>query len=149
MLLGGAFAGVIDDHVSPFGYMKGEGIDAGFGEHDWICSRDKPRTDDIFNALGPVDGRISGASKSKISLSLIILITNTIFYIAAAKQELIKSKLPNSVLSKIWKLSDVDGDGFLDSDEFALALHLINVKLEGNELPNVLPEHLVPPAKRC
>ncbi|XP_018802767.1 PREDICTED: EH domain-containing protein 3 isoform X1 [Bactrocera latifrons] len=127
-LKGGAFAGVIDDHVSPFGYMKGEGIDAGFGEHDWICDRDKPRTDAIFNALGPVDGRISGAT---------------------AKQELIKSKLPNSVLSKIWKLSDVDGDGFLDSDEFALALHLINVKLEGNELPNVLPEHLVPPAKRC
>lgn len=70
-------------------------------------------------------------------------------FLLAAKQELIKSKLPNSVLSKIWKLSDVDGDGFLDSDEFALALHLINVKLEGNELPNVLPDHLVPPSKRC
>lgn len=68
--------------------------------------------------------------------------------LSAAKQELIKSKLPNSVLSKIWKLSDVDGDGFLDSDEFALALHLINVKLEGCELPTVLPEHLVPPSKR-
>ncbi|XP_017041136.1 EH domain-containing protein 1 [Drosophila ficusphila] len=124
---GGAFEGVIDDHVSPFGYMKGEGIDAGYGEHDWICKKDKPRTDGIFNGLGPVDGKISGAT---------------------AKQELIKSKLPNSVLSKIWKLSDVDGDGFLDSDEFALALHLINVKLEGCELPTVLPEHLVPPSKR-
>ncbi|XP_017037912.1 EH domain-containing protein 1 [Drosophila kikkawai] len=124
---GGAFEGVIDDHVSPFGYMKGEGIDAGYGEHDWICNKDKPRTDGIFNGLGPVDGKISGAT---------------------AKQELIKSKLPNSVLSKIWKLSDVDGDGFLDSDEFALALHLINVKLEGCELPTVLPEHLVPPSKR-
>lgn len=124
---GGAFEGVIDDHVSPFGYMKGEGIDAGCGEHDWICNKDKPRTDGIFNGLGPVDGKISGST---------------------AKQELIKSKLPNSVLSKIWKLSDVDGDGFLDSDEFALALHLINVKLEGCELPTVLPEHLVPPSKR-
>nr|AAB09088.1 PAST-1 [Drosophila melanogaster] len=124
---GGAFEGVIDDHVSPFGYMKGEGIDAGYGEHEWICNKDKPRTDGIFNGLGPVDGKISGAT---------------------AKQELIKSKLPNSVLSKIWKLSDVDGDGFLDSDEFALALHLINVKLEGCELPTVLPEHLVPPSKR-
>ncbi|XP_016995950.2 EH domain-containing protein 1 isoform X1 [Drosophila takahashii] len=124
---GGAFEGVIDDHVSPFGYMKGEGIDAGYGEHEWICNKDKPRTDGIFNGLGPVDGKISGAT---------------------AKQELIKSKLPNSVLSKIWKLSDVDGDGFLDADEFALALHLINVKLEGCELPTVLPEHLVPPSKR-
>lgn len=81
--------------------------------------------------------------------TLLILILILLFSFAAAKQELIKSKLPNSVLSKIWKLSDVDGDGFLDSDEFALALHLINVKLEGNELPNVLPDHLVPPSKRC
>lgn len=61
---GGAFEGVIDDHVSPFGYMKGEGIDAGCGEHDWICNKDKARTDGIFNGLGPVDGKISGSSKS-------------------------------------------------------------------------------------
>lgn len=67
----------------------------------------------------------------------------------AAKSELIKSKLPNSVLSKIWKLSDVDADGFLDAEEFALAMHLINVKLDGNELPTELPEHLIPPSKRA
>lgn len=75
---------------------------------------------------------------------------NCFFFLphTAAKSELIKSKLPNSVLSKIWKLSDVDCDGFLDIEEFALAMHLINVKVEGNELPNVLPDHLVPPTKR-
>lgn len=28
--------------------------------------------------------------------------------ISAAKQEMLKSKLPNNVLGKIWKLSDVD-----------------------------------------
>lgn len=67
----------------------------------------------------------------------------------AAKSELIKSKLPNSVLSKVWKLSDVDADGFLDAEEFALAMHLINVKLDGNELPTELPEHLIPPSKRA
>lgn len=66
----------------------------------------------------------------------------------AAKSELIKSKLPNTVLSKIWKLSDVDCDGFLDVEEFALAMHLINVKIDGNELPNILPEHLIPPSQR-
>lgn len=60
---GGAFEGVIDDTVSPFGYMKGEGIDAGCGEHEWICNKDKPRTDAIFNGLGPVDGKISGSSE--------------------------------------------------------------------------------------
>ena len=46
---------------------------------------------------------------------------------------MIKSKLPNNVLGKIWKLSDVDKDGMLDSDEFALAMYLINVKLDGEE----------------
>jgi len=66
---GGAFEGVIDDHVSPFGYMKGEGIDAGYGEHEWICNKDKPRTDGIFNNLGPVDGKISGASKCSNNLT--------------------------------------------------------------------------------
>lgn len=66
----------------------------------------------------------------------------------AAKSEMVKSKLPNSVLGKIWKLSDINKDGFLDADEFALAMHLINVKLEGYDLPSELPEHLIPPSKR-
>lgn len=65
-----------------------------------------------------------------------------------AKSEMVKSKLQNTVLSKIWKLSDVDKDGKLDSDEFALAMHLINIKLDGNDLPTELPDHLVPPSKR-
>lgn len=61
---------------------------------------------------------------------------------------MVKSMLPNSVLGKIWKLSDIEKDGFLDADEFALAMHLINVKLEGYDLPEELPEHLIPPSKR-
>lgn len=77
------------------------------------------------------------------SLTFALLLT-----ILAAKSELIKSKLPNSVLSKIWKLSDVDCDGFLDIEEFALAMHLINVKIDGNELPSILPEHLIPPSHK-
>ena len=58
--LGGAFEG-IEDTISPFGYKRGEGIDAGAGEIDWICGRDRPRTDPMFEALNPVDGKISGA----------------------------------------------------------------------------------------
>jgi len=70
------------------------------------------------------------------------------FTLPAAKSEMVKSKLPNSVLGKIWKLSDINKDGLLDADEFALAMHLINVKLEGYDLPAELPEHLIPPSKR-
>lgn len=69
-------------------------------------------------------------------------------YFSAAKSEMVKSKLPNSVLGKIWKLSDIGKDGLLDADEFALAMHLINVKLDGHDLPSELPDHLIPPSKR-
>ena len=53
------------------------------------------------------------------------------------------------VLGKIWKLADYDKDGFLDDEEFALAKHLIKVKLDGNDLPVKLPEHLIPPGQRA
>ena len=42
-----------------------------------------------------------------------------------------KSRLPNQVLAKIWKLADVDRDGMLDSDEWALANHLMSLRLDG------------------
>lgn len=124
--LGGAFEGV-EDTVSPFGYKRGEGIDAGHGEPEWIVNREKDKFDKIFETLNPVDGKITGAS---------------------AKSEMMKSKLPNTTLGKIWKLSDIDKDGYLDNEEFALAMHLINVKLDGHEIPSELPEHLIPPSKR-
>lgn len=59
-----------------------------------------------------------------------------------------KSKLPNSVLGKIYNLADVDEDGLLDADEFALMMYLISIKLDGYDLPSKLPPHLVPPLKR-
>ncbi|KAK3925768.1 EH domain-containing protein 1 [Frankliniella fusca] len=123
---GGAFKN-IEDTISPFGYKRGEGVDAGAGEIEWVVSKDRLKYDTIFDTLGPVDGKVTGAM---------------------AKAEMVKSKLPNAVLGKIWKLSDLDKDGFLDADEFALAMHLINVKLDGHDIPTELPEHLVPPKKR-
>jgi len=119
--------GAFEDELGPFGIGKIEGINAGIGEHEWIVQRDRDAADQSFGSLNPVDGKVTGAS---------------------AKTEMIKSKLPNSVLGKIWKLADYDKDGMLDMDEWALANYLIKLKLDGNELPNVLPEHLVPPSKR-
>lgn len=141
---------MVDDVVTPFGYGQGEGIHAGVGEHHWICEKNRVNTDPMFEKLNPIDGKISGAGKQgfcpyKVGRNLLKPVFNAI---SAAKSELIKSKLPNSVLSKVWKLSDVDNDGFLDVEEFALAMHLINIKLDGNELPTALPDHLVPPSKR-
>jgi len=123
---GGAFAGVMEDKT-PFMYKGGEGINAGVGETEWVVSKDRYKYDAMFDTLNPIDGKVTGA---------------------AAKSEMIKSKLPNNVLGKIWKLSDVDKDGMLDADEFCLAMHLMNIKLDGNDLPTELPPHLVPPTKR-
>uniref|UniRef100_R7VYF9 EH domain-containing protein 2 n=3 Tax=Neoaves TaxID=3078114 RepID=R7VYF9_COLLI len=61
---------------------------------------------------------------------------------------MVSSNLPSSVLGRIWQLSDVDRDGMLDAEEFALAGHLIGAKLEGRGLPADLPPRLVPPSKR-
>jgi hypothetical protein len=61
--LGGAFEG-IEDAASPFGYKRGEGIDAGAGEIDWICNSIRSKTDPIFESLGPIDGKIGGAGKN-------------------------------------------------------------------------------------
>ncbi len=121
---GGAFDGV---NESPFGIGKGEGADKGRGEDEWVVSADRYKYDEAFQSLNPINGKITGA---------------------AAKSELVKSRLPNSVLGKIWKLSDIDKDGMLDTDEFALSMHLVNIKLEGHDIPVELPEHLVPPSKR-
>ncbi|XP_005812118.1 EH domain-containing protein 4-like [Xiphophorus maculatus] len=124
MVSGGAFEGSED---GPFGRGYGEGICAGADADDWIVSRDKHRYDEIFYTLMPVNGKITGVN---------------------AKKEMMNSRLPNTVLGKIWKLADCDQDGMLDDEEFALAQHLIQIKLEGYELPNELPNHLVPPAHR-
>ena len=65
-----------------------------------------------------------------------------------AREEMVKSKLPNSVLRRVWALSDIDKDGMLDRDEFAVALFLIDHKLKGNDIPETLPDRVIPPSKR-
>lgn len=60
LIPGGAFEGV-EDQVSPFGYGRGEGVDAGHGDPEWICSKEKPQYDQIFNSLNPIDGKVTGA----------------------------------------------------------------------------------------
>ncbi|UXI16649.1 hypothetical protein NH340_JMT02592 [Sarcoptes scabiei] len=123
---GGAFDNIGE---SPFGYMRGEGVDAGSMEPSnvWIVEKDKPGYDEIFDTLNPIDGKITAAS---------------------AKNAMIKSNLPNTILSRIWRLSDLDKDGMLDSEEFALAMHLMQIKLNGHDLPQELPRHLIPPNRR-
>lgn len=124
LVQGGAFDGTAE---GPFNQGYGEGAKEGADEEEWVVAKDKPVYDELFYTLSPINGKISGVN---------------------AKKEMVTSKLPNSVLGKIWKLADCDCDGMLDEEEFALAKHLIKIKLDGYELPNSLPPHLVPPSHR-
>ena len=68
---------------------------------------------------------------------------------ARAKEVLFKSGLPRDSLFKVWKLSDIDKDGCLDAEEFAVAKHIIDCTLHaGMEIPDSLPPGLMPPSKR-
>uniref|UniRef100_A0A8D0GUC6 Epidermal growth factor receptor substrate 15-like 1 n=1 Tax=Sphenodon punctatus TaxID=8508 RepID=A0A8D0GUC6_SPHPU len=58
------------------------------------------------------------------------------------------SKLPLDILGRVWDLSDIDKDGHLDKDEFAVAMHLVYRALEKEPVPSVLPPSLIPPSKR-
>lgn len=45
-------------------------------------------------------------------------------------------------------LADLHNDGRLTREGFAVAMHIINSRLAGNELPSTLPPSLVPPSMR-
>nr|XP_021329126.1 epidermal growth factor receptor substrate 15-like 1 isoform X7 [Danio rerio] len=97
-------------------------------ESHWaVRPEEKSKFDGIFESLAPVNGLLSGEK---------------------VKPVLINSKLPVDVLGKVWDLSDIDKDGHLDRDEFAVAMHLVYRALEKEPVPSVLPSSLIPPSKR-
>uniref|UniRef100_A0A8C9RA33 Epidermal growth factor receptor pathway substrate 15 like 1 n=1 Tax=Scleropages formosus TaxID=113540 RepID=A0A8C9RA33_SCLFO len=95
--------------------------------HWAVRVKEKGKFDGIFESLAPVNGLLSGEK---------------------VKPVLINSKLPLDVLGRVWDLSDIDKDGHLDKDEFAVAMHLVYRALEKEPVPPVLPSSLVPPSKR-
>ena len=84
----------------------------------------------------------------------------------AAVPFMMQSNLPEDNLAQIWcafavmfnvrsmltlpsrDLSDMNGDGRLTKDGFAVAFHLIQSKLAGKALPTTLPPSLIPPSLR-
>jgi EH domain-containing protein 3/EH domain-containing protein 1 len=79
-----------------------------------------------FHQLGPRDGKVSGAD---------------------VKPVLVESGLMNDQLAQIWRLSDFDNDGYMDIDEFCIAVHLIKAVQNGAQLPEKLPATLMPNRK--
>ncbi|XP_034035594.1 epidermal growth factor receptor substrate 15 isoform X2 [Thalassophryne amazonica] len=94
----------------------------------WIVKpEEKMKFDSIFDSLAPVGGMLTGEK---------------------VKPVLLNSKLPVDILGRVWELSDIDRDGMLDKDEFAVAMYLVYRALEGEPVPMSLPPPLVPPSKR-
>ncbi|CAL8346376.1 unnamed protein product [Merluccius merluccius] len=97
-------------------------------DSQWAIRPDeKGKFEGIFESLLPVNGLLPGDK---------------------VKPVLINSKLPLDVLGKIWELSDVDKDGQLDKEEFAVAMHLVYRAMEQEPVPAALPANLIPPSKR-
>ena len=62
------------------------------------------------------------------------------------------SRLPEDVLAQIWDLADINSEGQLNRDEFAVSMYLIKQqrsKRDGRDvLPQSLPSNLIPPSMR-
>jgi GTP-binding protein EngB required for normal cell division len=65
-----------------------------------------------------------------------------------AKPILEKSGLEQKVLGKIWVLADITKDGYLDRDEFCIAMRLCELANSGTALPETLPSTMYPPKRK-
>jgi len=72
----------------------------------------------VFDKLGPIDGRVGGK---------------------VVWAEFSSSGLSKDDMSKIWKLSDIDGDKELRFTEFCIFAHLIEMVSGGQSVPSTLP----------
>ncbi|CAO3593399.1 unnamed protein product [Absidia cylindrospora] len=91
-----------------------------------FSSIDKNGYNPLFQSLQPRDGKVTGG---------------------AVKPVLMESALSNDDLAKIWRLADWDADGYMDLDEFSVAMHLITAVQSGAPLPEKLPSSLMPSRK--
>ncbi|KAJ7074344.1 hypothetical protein C8F01DRAFT_1100205 [Mycena amicta] len=61
---------------------------------------------------------------------------------------MLESKLSGEDLAQIWDLADINNDGRLTRDGFAIAWYLIQKKRTGVPIPASLPHTLIPPSMR-
>ena len=80
-----------------------------------VKPEEKRKYDALFDQLRPQAGLLQGDKVRNVMMG---------------------SKLPVSMLGKIWDLSDQDKDGLLDRYEFTVAMHLVYRALQGDEIPD-------------
>lgn len=97
---------------------------------DWLISpQEKAHFDTIFATIDKAGfGQINGEQA-------VTFFTN--------------AQLPEETLAQIWDLADIDSDGQLSKEEFAVAMYLVRQQRTKKEpVPQVLPPALVPPSMR-
>ncbi|KAL7034026.1 hypothetical protein ACKWTF_007823 [Chironomus riparius] len=87
-----------------------------------VTAKEKFRFEQQFNALGPINGFVTGVQ---------------------AKDFFLKSGLSPLILGQIWALADTDADGKMNIIEFSIACKLISSKLRNVEVPKLLPPTLL------
>ncbi|GBL76299.1 Epidermal growth factor receptor substrate 15-like 1 [Araneus ventricosus] len=95
----------------------------------WIVNAvDKAKFDELFHTLDTdKDGFVTGLD---------------------VKDTFLKSGLPQAVLAHIWNLCDIKQNGKLNSEQFALAMYLVQQKIQGLEVPTTLYPEMIPPTLR-
>jgi len=121
---GGIFDNLDELDLTPFGARPERALDVTIFEGAWPPLEIKNRKAREFQERATSSGKMTGSQ---------------------ARKSLERTKLPQSTLRRIWTLSDVDVDGMLDEDEFALAHYLAEQCIKGIPLPDSLPAHLFPP----
>ncbi|KAG6831412.1 hypothetical protein H0H87_005233 [Tephrocybe sp. NHM501043] len=61
---------------------------------------------------------------------------------------MLRFQLAPEDLAQIWDLADLNKDQRLTREEFVVAIHLIEQRLQGAELPYILPPSMIPPSLR-
>lgn len=54
-------------------------MDAGAGEIEWVVNKDRYKYDAIFDTLGPMDGKVTGASKFLCCIIALCCLLSIIF----------------------------------------------------------------------
>jgi epidermal growth factor receptor substrate 15 len=101
------------------------------GVSDWaVTANDKAKFDQIYNDLDKANKGVITGEEAVPFFS--------------------QSNLPEDSLAQIWDLSDINSQGHLTRDEFAVAMYLIRQQRmnRGQPLPATLPPNLIPPSMR-
>jgi len=114
--------------LNPFMQNVGDMGSITAGGPAWVVDQqEKAKWDNKFYSLQLHDGKADGGQLVQV---------------------LMQSGLSKEILGAVWDLCDIDQDGMMDAEEFAIAMHLTEEIKNGGTIPPALAENYIPPSKR-